>query len=199
MIYRQASAVTTVVGMDSPRGWLPAGAVKPLAEPPIPAILDVRLFARGEDFLLAWRPHQPALSQLLSANGEEPYSSETEAAGRAQILFGLDDEDWTFRGDGHPPTADDVARIRDCALAAHGVDLALGLEGFAIARPSLHSFRVRGGEPTQLWVVLGTPGDEYVIFYDPDDGGYGLGSGRDTQHLEYIGDYGTLWTTVYSL
>jgi hypothetical protein len=185
--------------MDSPRGWLPIGAAPPLVEPPSPALIDVRLFAQEGTFHLAWRSQESSLNRLPSATGDESHRSRDAALRQAEDLFGLLDADWTFRGDGEAPTSDDVASIRDQVLVARDIDLTLGVDGLIVSRPTLHRFEVHDGEPTYLWIVLGAPGDNYLVFYDSEDGSYGLATGSDARRLVYLGDYGSLWETIESL
>jgi len=182
--------------MDSARGWLPRNAAKPLIESPIPALIDVRVFEENGTVILSWRPHDSSLSQLPSATASETHDSKDAAIDRAGRLFGIGDAGWVFRGDGAAPTSDDVAQLRDRALVAHHVDLALAIEGLAIVRPRLVNFHVPGSEPSPLWLVLGESDDDYVIFYDAHDGSYGLASFADHQRPVYIGEYGSLWETI---
>ena len=160
-----------------------------------------RLFADAGTFHLSWRSHDVSLNRRLSsATEDEVYPSREDALRRAEIiLFGLLDSDWTFRADGEPVTSDDVASIRDRALVVHQVDLALGLEGLVLTQPILHRFDFHSGESADLWIVLGASEDDYLVFYDPHDGGYGLASGSDPHRLTYSGDYGSLWETIESL
>jgi len=51
----------------------------------------------------------------------------------------------------------------------------------------------------KVWlVVIENPADEssYWVFYDPDDGAFGLATKGLGDEFHHIGTYGTLWDTL---
>jgi hypothetical protein len=197
MLIRQAPVVKTVVGIDSARGSLPKGAEEPLVEPPVSALVDVRITESEGRTTLSWRPHSRAQSQLPSATGTRAHTSRGDAYADAEYLFGLTDRDWVFAGDGRPPIVDEVRALRDAVLIAHEVDLSMPFEKMAIVTPQLVQFTIPDAEQQDLWIVLDGGNDEYLVYFDHLTGNYGLGS-RGKNPPIHVGVYGSLWETIES-
>lgn len=197
MILLQAPALQSIIGMDAPVGWLPPGAAPPLPMPPEQALLDIRIFEEEGVFTLAWRSHSVVAGRPASSVGQRNFSSLIEAEREAEMQFGLTEIDWLFAGRGTPPTVADIASLRDAVLDSHEVDVVLEFEGLRAVPPRLEQFAADGQEDLNLIVVLEEEGEgAHLVFYDPDDGTFGLGIRTAEERIAYAGTYGSLWETL---
>ena len=195
MIVRQAPAVSTVVGIDQHRGWLPPRAAEPLPTAPEPSWLDVRITKEGANYTLSWHPHEPAHQHLPSAQGERQFQNLTQAEADALELFGIGRDDWVIRADAEAVTASDITAMRDAVLQAHQIDDPSEEGWGAVADPPKQvSLTFPDGEPTRVWLVFEGGSEGYSVFYDPETGDCGLATG-----VTYLGDYGSLWMTLQSM
>jgi hypothetical protein len=195
MIVRQAPAVSTVVGIDQHRGWLPPRAAEPLPTVPEPSWLDVRITKEGANYTLSWHPHEPAHQHLPSAQGERRFQNLTQAEADALELFGVGPDEWLIRADAEAVTASDIAAMRDTVLQAHQIDDP-SQEGWGALSdpPKQVTLTVPNGAPVRVWLVFEEGGEGYSVFYDPATGDCGLATGGT-----YLGDYGSLWMTLQSM
>ena len=194
MIVRQAPAVSTVVGIDHHRGWLPPRAAQPLPTAPEPSWLDVRITHDDAKYVLSWHPHEVAHQQLPSAHGERSFDDLALAEAGAFQLFGVGPDDWVIRADG-AVTPSEIAAMRDAVLEAHDIEDPSDEGWGVLSDPPKHiTLTVPDGLTARVWLLFDGGDEGYSVFYDPTTGDCGLAAGTT-----YIGDYGSLWMTLQSM
>lgn len=200
-LLRQAPVVRTVIGADSHRGWLPAGASEPLVTQPLESIVDLRVLQQGNGIKLEWLAHEMAHWPLPSARGSRICESLTDAEARADHLFGVQAADWSLVRDDGILTSADVERVTAQVLAEYDVtDPAAEGWGTLVIPPRVVDFRLADGAHADLWLILDSlETDSYVVHYDAETGDYGIGSRTDGNGYMHIGAYGPLWTTLVSM